>query len=159
MDELLEREAELALLADALESVRDGGRVVLVAGEAGIGKTALLRRFRADSPSQTRFLWGACDPLFTPRPLGAFVDIATEPVESGARAYEVADALMADLRRATPTVLVLEDVHAADEATLDVLRLLARRVDRVNALVVVSYRNDELDRDHPLRIVLGELAS
>ncbi|HEX2703121.1 MAG TPA: hypothetical protein VHM72_06790, partial [Solirubrobacteraceae bacterium] len=68
-------------------------------------------------------------------------------------------ALVRELRTQAPTIFVLEDVHWADEATLDVLRLLARRVATVPALILASYRDDELDRGHPLRVVLGELAS
>ena len=66
---------------------------------------------------------------------------------------------MQELTARAPTILVLEDLHWADEATLDVLRLLARRVESVPALVLASYRDDELDRGHPLRLVLGELAT
>jgi DNA-binding CsgD family transcriptional regulator/tetratricopeptide (TPR) repeat protein len=113
-----------------------------------------------------RVLWGACDALFTPRPLGPLLDIAQstggeleELVESGAKPYEVNAALMRELGTRAPTILVFEDVHWADEATLDVLQLLAHRVETVPALIVASYRDDELDRAHPLRIVLGELAT
>jgi DNA-binding CsgD family transcriptional regulator/tetratricopeptide (TPR) repeat protein len=136
---------------------------MLIGGEAGVGKTALLRAF-CDDRGDVRLLWGACDALFTPRPLGPLLDIAEtthgqleELVKGAARPHEVASALMDELRTRSPTILVLEDVHAADEATLDVLRLLARRVDTVPAFVLASYRDDELDRGHPLRIVLGEL--
>jgi DNA-binding CsgD family transcriptional regulator/tetratricopeptide (TPR) repeat protein len=165
---LLERTRELAELRDTLEAVRqDGqGRVVLIGGEAGVGKTALLRCFRGDHDAAARFVWGACDALFTPRPLGPFLEVAEsvggdleELVAGGvARPHEVAAALTRVLRAPAPTVLVLEDLHWADEATLDVLRLLARRVETVPVLLLASYRDDELDRDHPLRIVLGELA-
>jgi DNA-binding CsgD family transcriptional regulator/tetratricopeptide (TPR) repeat protein len=166
--ELLERARELSMLGECLEAVqrRSRGRVLLIGGEAGVGKTALLRRFRDDCPGGARFLWGACDALFTPRPLGPFVDIAEstggeleELMETGARPYELAAALMRELRTRSPTVLVLEDVHGADEATLDVLRVLARRVEALPALVLASYRDDELDRGHPLRLALGELAT
>ena len=166
--ELLERARELSMLGECVEAVQRNscGRVLLIGGEAGVGKTALLRRFCDDRPAAARLLWGACDALFTPRPLGPFVDIAEstggeleELVETGARPYEVAAALIRELRRRSPTVLVLEDVHGADEATLDVLRLLARRVESVPALVLVSYRDDELDRGHPVRVALGELAT
>ena len=165
--ELLERARELAMLGECLDPVQRSsrGRVLLIGGEAGVGKTALLRRFRDDCPG-ARVLWGACDALFTPRPLGPFVDIAEstggeleELVQTGARPYEVAAALVRELRERAPTVFVLEDVHWADEATLDVLRLLARRVETVPALIVASYRDDGLERTHPLRIVLGELAT
>jgi len=166
--ELLEREHELAALAAALTDVREGvgGRLVLVGGEAGVGKTALLRRFCDDSAPGARLLWGACDALFTPRPLGPFLDVAEtiggefeDLVETGAKPHEVASALRRELRRQTPTILVLEDLQSADEASLDVLKLLARRVDTVPALVLASYRDDELDRGHRLRVVIGELAA
>jgi DNA-binding CsgD family transcriptional regulator len=165
---LLERARELSALGEALETVRlsGEGRVVLVGGEAGVGKTALLRSFRDEQGSAVRFVWGACDALFTPRPLGPFLEVAEtvggdleELVAGGvARPHEVVAALTRGLRAPAPTVLVLEDLHWADEATLDVVRLLARRVEMVPLLLVVTYRDDELDRDHPLRIVIGELA-
>jgi DNA-binding CsgD family transcriptional regulator/tetratricopeptide (TPR) repeat protein len=165
---LLERARQLSALGDALEAVTSSrdGRLVFVAGEAGGGKTALLRRFCAEQDRSVRVLWGACDALFTPRALGPLLDVAERTrgelgrvVETDARPYDVAAALANELRRATPTILVLEDLHWADEATLDVLRLLARRLEAIPALVLASYRDDSLDPRHPLRIVLGELAT
>ena len=109
-------------------------------------------------------LWGACDSLFTPRALGPLIEIARVTggdferlVHEGARPHEVHAALVEELEGHRPTIVVLEDVHWADEATLDVLKLLGRRIEGASALVVVSYRDDELDRTHPLRIVLGAL--
>ena len=153
---LLERADQLELLATRHAEVqeRSRGRFVLVAGEAGIGKTALVRAFCEDRP---RVLWGACDALYTPRPLGPIVDIGEDLAADGAAPSEVANALAAELRR--PAILVLEDLHWADEATLDVVRLLARRIEALPALVIVTYRDDELDRTHPLRSVLGALPS
>ncbi len=162
---LLERADELGVLADALDSVaRTGrGRLVLIAGEAGIGKTALLHAFCSDL-TRTRVLSGACEALYTPRPLGPLLDIAAETggelaelVENGAGPADVSAVLLQELRRRSPTVIVLEDLHWADEATLDLIRLLARRIATVPALVVITYRSDALERDHPLRVVLGEL--
>jgi len=163
---LLERELAFEVLRDALaESAGGKGRLVVVAGEAGIGKTALARQFCDDQPPEIRVLWGACDALFTPRPLGPLLDVAEATggeleslVQSDARPHDVASALSRELRT-RPTVLVLEDVHWADEATLDVLELLGRRIETTSALVLGTYRDDELDRTHPLRIVLGELAT
>src|SRR3954454_18622160 len=160
---LLERAAELGALERCLAAVRAErrGRLVLIAGEAGIGKTALVRALGAGGD---RVLWGACDALHTPRPLGPLLDIAERA--GGALAAAVADgaapgpllaALAEDLRRPPPAVVVLEDLHWADEATLDVLRLLARRIESVPALVVATYRDDALGRGHPLRLALGEL--
>jgi len=166
--ELLERAAQLEALNAHLDSVRQKaqGRIVFVRGEAGVGKTALLRRFFDSGGKPLRILWGGCDPLFTPRPLGPLLAIAEEAggelaevVQAGAKPHEVVAALTRELRGRTVTVFALEDIHWADEATLDVLRLLARRIESVPSLVIATYRDDELDRKHPLRIMLGELAT
>src|SRR5260370_25696594 len=71
--------------------------------------------------------------------------------------HEAAAALLEELQDRHPRIVLLEDVHWADEATLDVLRLLARRIGTVPALVVATYRDDALDRTHPLRLVLGDV--
>jgi DNA-binding CsgD family transcriptional regulator/tetratricopeptide (TPR) repeat protein len=165
--ELLERQGELDALAALLDDVREQRRgwLVLVAGEAGVGKTVLLRRFCDEHRSSARILWGACDALYTPSPLGPLIEVAESSggevealVHGAAKPYEVATALIHELGRHAPSVLVLEDVHWADEATLDVVRLLGRKVEGVPALVLVSYR-DELDRVHPLRVLAGELST
>ncbi len=164
---LLEREPFVDVLETAYAHARAGhGRLVLVSGEAGGGKTVLLRYFCAEGASGSRLLWGACDALFTPRPLGPIHDIAQdassdfrEVVRTEAIPYHVATALVRDLRENGPTVLVLEDVHWADEATLDVLKLLIRKIEPLPLLVVLSYRDEAVPPSHPLRIVLGETAT
>jgi DNA-binding NarL/FixJ family response regulator len=164
---LLERDDALEELRSALAEAADGrGRMVLVAGEAGVGKTAVVQALCDEQDRNVRILRGACDPLFTPRPLGPFMDIADDAggdlgtvLEVGGSAHDLVSALLAETSRRQPTIVVLEDVHWADEATLDVLRLLARKVDRAAVLVLVTYRDDGLDRTHPLREVVGELAT
>src|SRR4051794_19328226 len=160
---LLERAAELGALEGRLAAVRAErrGRLVLIAGEAGIGKTALVRALCAGAE---RVMWGACDALHTPRPLGPLLDMADSAggalaaaVAGGSAPGALLAALADDLRRPPPAVVVLEDLHWADEATLDVLRLLARRIESVPALVVGTYRDDGLQRGHPLRLALGEM--
>ena len=164
--ELLERDDSLSALSEVLATVRSEatGRLLWVGGEAGVGKTALLRRFCEMQDRPVRILWGACEPLLTPRPLGPFLDVAEDVrgqfgqlVADAARPHKVAAALLAELRGRRPTVLVLEDLHWADEATLDVLTLLAGRIGSAPALALASYRDDELDRVPALRLVLGEL--
>ena len=164
---LLERGGSISALERALGRVRADatGRLVWVVGEAGVGKTVLLRHFcdRQDKP--VRILWGACEPLLTPHPLSPVLDIAEacggeleELVVRGARPYEVASCLIRELRRRGPTILVLEDVHWADDATLDVVRLLGRRASEARVLVLASFRDDELERAAQLQLLLGDLA-
>jgi DNA-binding CsgD family transcriptional regulator/tetratricopeptide (TPR) repeat protein len=155
---LLERSGQLEALERLLGEPR--GRLALVGGEAGIGKSALVREFCAGRDA----LWGACDALYTPRPLGPLVDIAGQAggelsalIEEDAPPAALVAALAGALASRRSALVVLEDLHWADEATLDVLRLLVRRLSALPALVVATYRDDELDRAHPLRIVLGEL--
>jgi DNA-binding CsgD family transcriptional regulator len=163
---LLERTGELAALERSLAKARDGqGSLVLVSGEAGIGKSALVRAFCGAQRGGTRVLWGVCEPLFTPRPLGPLLDVAevvggelAELVQGRATPHDVTMALRRELGRRSPTIVVIDDAQWADEATLDVLRLLADRLEGVRAAVVVAYR-DELDRWHPLRIVVGEIGA
>src|SRR5262245_47457658 len=165
---LLERADQLSALEEALDAVaaERAGRLMLIGGEAGVGKTVLLREFCDSLGESARVLWGACDALLTPGPLGPFFDLAEatggelgELVSSGPTPHEVTAALMRELTGARPSIVVLEDLHWADEATLDVLTLTARRIEAVPALVLASYRDDELDRSHPLTLVLGELAT
>ncbi|MBV8999950.1 MAG: AAA family ATPase, partial [Solirubrobacterales bacterium] len=161
---LLERGGFLeALEASWADAVDGRGRLVLVTGEAGIGKTALAREF-CERQRPQRLLWGACDGLRTPRPLAPFADIAAnasdrfaETVARGERPARCFAALIDELAADAPTILVIEDLHWADEATLDVMTMLGRRVELMPALVIATYRNDELTVDHPLRSVLGEL--
>jgi DNA-binding CsgD family transcriptional regulator/tetratricopeptide (TPR) repeat protein len=164
--ELLEREGASSVLAQAFADARRGqGRLVFVLGDAGIGKSALVRAFCASAAPQ-RLLVGACDGLRTPRPLGPLVDIAATvgggleaAVASGQPLHGVFDAFVEELRCSRGAVVVLEDVHRADEATLDILGRLGRRVEQLGALVVATYRADELPRTHPLHVVLGDLAT
>src|SRR6185436_13652150 len=165
--DLLEREPVLAALGAVLGEVAGGhGRVVLISGEAGIGKTALVERFAELHGHTARVLWGACDALFTPRPLGPLRDIAeTLPgplrtlldteISRPALFSAVLDALRHEAR---PTVVVVEDLHWADEATLDLVKFLGRRIEHLPALLVLTYRDDELGARHPLRRVLGDLS-
>ncbi len=164
--ELVERAEELSVLADCLADVKEHsrGRLVLVRGEAGVGKTALFERFCDACPTSVRILSAGCDALFTPRPLGPLLDVARtiggefeEMVEGAAAPHDVAGALLEELQSCAPSVLVLEDLHWADEATLDVVRLMSRRSETAPALVLASYRNEALERSYLLRLVLGEI--
>ena len=160
---ILERGDELAALGGAARDAADGeGTVVLISGEAGIGKSSLVEAIRGVLPAEGRLLVGYCDDLATPRVLGPLRDLIgsvgaalTRALERGDRG-EVLEALRDELGWAKhPTVLAIEDVHWADEATLDVLRYLVRRAAQLPLVLVLTYRDDELGTDHPLRQLLG----
>jgi DNA-binding CsgD family transcriptional regulator/tetratricopeptide (TPR) repeat protein len=161
---LLEREEQLAAMSAALADMVSGeGRVVLVGGEAGIGKTTMIAEFLRRT-GRFRVLQGTCENLDAARPFGPLIDMTLETggellrlVDRAASPVEVFRGLHKILRE--PTVLVFEDVHWADAATLDLLKMLGRRIAPLPALVIVSYRDDEIDHRHPLRGLLGALAT
>src|SRR6266581_1457572 len=165
--ELLERASFLRTLAEyAGEARRGNGRLVLVSGESGMGKTVLLEAFQR-SIKGARWLWGACDGLLTPRPLGPLFDIGAQAdgeladlCRRGAPRDRLFAAFLAEIDSpAALSVAVIEDVHWADEATIDLLSFAGRRLGRMRALLLATYRDDELGDDHPLRVVLGDLAT
>jgi ATP/maltotriose-dependent transcriptional regulator MalT len=160
--ELLERAGPLEVLADRLSEAVTAGRLVLVSGEAGAGKSALVQRLLDEHPEVTALI-GRCDDLFAPRPLGPLADIARErpgPLADAMASGEqgaIFDAFLAELAEPTgPVVVVLEDLQWADEATLDLLRFVTRRLESLRCLVVATHR-DDLARDHPLRRSAGSL--
>ena len=164
---LLEREAAQAALADyAREASTGSGRLVLVSGEAGIGKSALVDQLR-ETLHAARWSWGACDGLFTPRPLGPLFDLASQLggefdrlCQAGAGRDELFRALLQQLSGPGPLQLVIiEDVHWADDSTVDLLRYLGRRLRDAAVLLVVTHRDDGLAATDPLRIALGDLAT
>ena len=175
---LIERSSALAGLRASLERCRAGaGRTLLVCGEAGIGKTMLLRQWADEATVQggACVFWGGCEALFTPRPLGPVLDIAhslgpsiaslvqSHPAPSdlfaaiGGWLGVPAVALSARLAMPRVNVLVFEDVHWADHLTLDFLKYLGRRIHAWPALLVLSYRDDEAGVLHPLTQVIGDL--
>jgi DNA-binding CsgD family transcriptional regulator/tetratricopeptide (TPR) repeat protein len=162
---LLERETAFRRLKEWMDAAaRGAGGLAFVSGEAGVGKTALLRTFAQAVEGISRVAFGACDPLATPRPLGPLLDIhavaarATQLMSEGAPRAEVFASALRDLG-AYPTLVVFEDAQWADEATLDLLQYLGRRLQETRALMVVTFREDEVGRGHPLTTVLGDLAT
>src|SRR5690349_17485651 len=163
--DLLERAEFFKQLEETLAEVARGqGRLVLVSGEAGIGKTSLVEQFVEKQKNDYRVLWGGCDALFTPRPLGPIYDLALQVrgdlltlLEQEAPRATIFSAIFAELQNQPATLLVFEDVHWADEATLDLLKFIGRRINKLNSLLVITYRDDEVQAEHPLRLVLGDL--
>ena len=169
---LLERESALADLGAALAAAVNGrGRVALISGEAGIGKTSVVRTFLAGLDTGVRVLEGACDDLLTPRPFGPVHDLSRSARPALARALaeeaaqsiftalldELTDGAARPIDGSAATVLVVEDVHWADDASLDALAFVARRIEGLRALLVLTYRDDEVPVVSLLQRVLGGL--
>jgi predicted ATPase/DNA-binding CsgD family transcriptional regulator len=167
---LLEREDVLAEMDALAQTATSGaGQMLLLRGEAGVGRSALLRRFHDTMSGRTEVLLGYCDPLSAPRPLGPLIDMFSRL--PGAQAAELRAAMDAGnsesiykcllevLREGHGWVCVIDDAHWADVATLDLLRFLARRIDTLPVLVIVSYRDYELGQGHPLAVMLGDMSN
>lgn len=161
---LLERESPLTILDTAIRDAAGGtGRFALVVGEAGIGKTALVESFAETQPAHVRRLWGACDPLTTPRPLGPLHDMAPEIrgqlpalLNAETQRHLLFSTLLVELQNRL-TLAIFEDIQWADEATLDLLRYLNRRIARTRALVILTCRPDEVSHTHPAQALLADL--
>lgn len=162
---LLEREAQLRRVEDYLADATAGhGRLVLIVGEAGVGKTAFVDAVARTAGDEVALAQGACDGTSTPAPLAPLREMLPALPDGvwppGAERHEIFTRLSESLRDpASPHLLILEDVHWADDATLDLVRHLARRVHRLRALVLVTYRAEDAAGSMPLRLLFGDLAS
>lgn len=163
---LVEREQPVQELLDlATAASRGRGAIALVGGEAGIGKTSLLEEMRLRASADYTVFWGGCDALFTPRALGPIHDMAhslgrevSQLLADGTQSSQLFAAVLRRIETMRePSILVFEDVHWADHATLDFLKFIGRRVSMLRTLLVMSFRDDEISADHPLTQVLGEL--
>ncbi len=162
---LLERQDHLdELLGMSAAAAAGRGGIAVISGEPGIGKTSLVRAFLDRLDPQVRVLTGHCDDLLAPRALGPLRDAAGGTGGPLDRALDgppdaVYGAVVEELSRRRPTVLAVEDVHWADDATLDVLRYLAPRMADLPAVLVISVRDDAVLTGHPVQRLLGALAA
>jgi len=169
--EPLEREDALYALSTAFRAATEGaGGLVLISGEAGVGKTYVARRLIETVRYRARVMVGSCETLSSPRPLAPLLDVVSTMgagvrqtlarVRDGAApTSDLFDSVLAELAgNDRVSVLVFEDLHWADEATFDLVRYLGRRLATIAALLVVTYRDDEIGRTHPLPVLLGDLA-
>jgi DNA-binding CsgD family transcriptional regulator/tetratricopeptide (TPR) repeat protein len=161
---LVERDHLLAsLTALGEQAVAGRGALVFLGGEAGVGKTSLSAALADRASALLTVRRGGCDNVTTADALGPLIDAVPELTsviedEAEVNRLRLFRRLSAELT-AKPTLLLLEDVHWADEATLEILRFLGRRIETMPLLVVATYREDEVVGGHPLTVVLGDLAT
>src|SRR4030095_15965426 len=166
--DLIERDEFLNVMRKKFDDVVTGeGHCILIAGEAGIGKTSITKAFCKSVEHRCEIYQGTCDALFIPRPLGPVLDIIwqipgvnwTETLNAADKSALFSRFLYELANKEKPSIIVFEDIHWADEATLDFIKFLARRISRIHCLFVLTYRDDEVHIQHPLRNVLGQLPS
>src|ERR1700748_2645033 len=164
--DLLERQFQLSELTRLLRQAGAGtGKIALVSGEAGAGKSALVEEFARSACGDARVLWVHSDALQTSRVLGPVNELAATlslrpgaSEDPGLSRQQLFSRLLERLSAPNPlSLVVLEDLHWADEATLDFVRFLGRRIQRTRCLLIATHRDDELAPTHLLRGVLGEL--
>jgi DNA-binding CsgD family transcriptional regulator len=162
---LAQRELELHQFAGAVERAADGSGVfVLMRGPAGIGKSSLLKEFVRGHSDRVHLMFGVCDDVASPRPFDALWDMAGReprllPALETNDSRALFDVFMELLCRTSgPTVVVIDDVHWADQATLDLLLRIGRRIDRTHGVVVVAFRDEDTPMEHPLRRVIGDVS-
>jgi tetratricopeptide (TPR) repeat protein len=164
--ELVERANFMAILENEFENVIDGeGRCILLTGEAGIGKTSLVKNFSGRKKKMCKTYIGSCDALFTPRPLAPLYDILLQMqgdipkniANINDRVGLFTGFLHQLENQKETTLIVIEDIHWADEATMDFIKFFARRITKFHCLFILTYRDTEIDNQHPLRNVLGQV--
>ena len=166
--ELIERDGFLSLLHTGFKKINseEEGHCFFIMGEPGIGKTSLTKTFLNQVEKESIQYVGACDSLFTPRPLAPLYDLAlqikadwTDNIESIVSRTELFTKFAHELSDKNKTVvLVFEDIHWADEATLDFIKFFARRISRMKCLFILTFRDNEFGKEHFLRSVLADLA-
>ncbi|HEU5168715.1 MAG TPA: LuxR C-terminal-related transcriptional regulator [Chitinophagaceae bacterium] len=160
--ELVERDNFLSMMHETFDEVITGeGHCILISGEAGIGKTSLVRFFFNEKKEDCQIYFGACDALFTPRPLSPVYDIALQIKD---KTWDTDDRSMLftgifrelEIQKKA-SLIIVEDIHWADEATFDFLKFFIRRITQLHCLLLITYRDSEIHSSHPLRTVLGQL--
>lgn len=164
---LLERQSLIDHLQALLAGAAQGnGHVVAIRGEAGVGKSALVRTFADMANLNTQILWGACEDLATPEPLGPLQEIARDinwdiqkAIQNGGRLAAFSEALDVFDHAGKANLVVIEDLHWADDATLDFVRFLGRRIGRSHILILLTARGDEAQARARLRRSLADIPS
>jgi DNA-binding CsgD family transcriptional regulator len=166
--ELIERAEYLATLHSKFKQTSNGeGHCVFVTGEPGIGKTTLVNAFCNEIKPHINIYRGSCDALFSPRPLAPLYDLLIQLRKGFSNAHndiEDRTALFFDVLQelhndSNGVIVIFEDIHWADEATLDFIKFLGRRISQLKCLFILTYRDDEVHARHPLRNVLGQIYS
>ena len=166
--ELIERIEFLNTLHSRFkQTLNEEGHCIFVTGEPGIGKTTLVNAFCKEIKPDYKTYRGTCDALYSPRPLAPLYDLMIQLGKGFSNVHDDAEDrtvlffnVLQELHKETEgIVIVFEDIHWADEATLDFIKFLGRRIGQLKCLFILTYRDDEVHARHPLRNVLGQLYS
>jgi DNA-binding CsgD family transcriptional regulator/tetratricopeptide (TPR) repeat protein len=160
---LVERGEQLLSLQGVISGSAEEGHVVLISGEAGHGKTSLLSVFLDTLDHRFTILSAACEPVGIPAPFAPLydlldklpTDLVTE-IRSGAGRPIIYAGLL-DVLKNDRVMLVVEDVHWADEATLGLVRYLGRRIASTGGTLIITYRTEAVDLAPLLRLVIADL--
>ncbi|WP_375323514.1 AAA family ATPase [Flagellimonas sp. GZD32] len=164
--ELLERDAYMETLNGLFEKIaQHKGHTVFLSGEGGLGKSSLIYSFLGGLDRSVKVLKGGCDSLFTPRPLGPLYDLAPDLsmrfndylMEESNKALLFSAFLQELKSMGRNMVLIIEDIHWADEASMDLLKFLCRRIHTINCLLIISFRENEIIHKHLFRTIYGEV--
>lgn len=164
--ELIEREGLFAILRSEFQkSITGEGRCIFLGGEAGIGKTSLVKAFCKEQGKNCNIYEGACDAMFTPRPLAPLYDIMWQlnsQLWPNQATIDDRSALFSEFfqeisNQQKISLVIFEDIQWADEATLDFIKFFARRISQLRCLFILTYRDNEIHSKHPLRNVMGQL--
>lgn len=160
---LVEREGQLTSLQGVISGSAEEGHVVLVSGEAGHGKTSLLNAFVDGIDHRFTILSAACEPVGIPAPFAPLYDLLDQlppdlvtDIRSGVGRPAIYAGVL-DVLKNNRVVLVVEDVHWADEATLGLVRYLGHRIDPTGSVLIITYRSEEVHVNPPLRLVIADL--
>lgn len=160
---LVEREEQLEALQSVIAGSDDAGKVVLLSGEAGFGKTSILKVALDALDHRHTVLFSACEPVGIPvafAPLFDLLDAFPADLRQDLRngsSRSVVHAGMLDLLKNDHVVLVIDDLHWGDEATMGLIRYLGRRISATNSTLIATYRSEEVDLAHPFRMVVADL--
>lgn len=156
---LIERDQFLECMGECMSGVVAGaGHSLFLVGEAGIGKTSLLREFVSRARNQVRILSASCEDFSSPEPLTLVRELCPDQDIGAGTSRFVTFSTALDWLCSEPTLLAIEDIHWADDASMDFLRFVGRRLAEQPVMLVLTSRDDDNESRARLSRVLGDIS-